>query len=332
MVFTFLFSAVYKDIDSAIKRGDFQKVKLLFSGLNETNPIVYKDSKGNLITALHRAAKYGQINTVKLIASQLENTNPYDSKGLTPMHYAAKYNHSGVIKYYLESINITDKNPGKKSNDLYSGRTPLHYASRFAYLEIVKLILPYLKDNNPPDANMYTPLHLATYNGHIDVVKLLNENISNPNPHASIYWKYYTPFHFAAKHGELDMIKYFVENIPKKINEKTEPGLFGQTAQQIALEYGQIDIVEFLSQFEEDKLSLPNEKACDDNRFECSEGTCVDSKLICDGMPPRCDDKSDLHYCSSITTLPCRGPKFKECPSNSVKECFLPDLLLGMYN
>ena len=299
--------------------------------MNETNPFVHKDLEGYLISALHRAAEYGQINIVKFVASQLENINPYDSSGLTPMHYAAKYNYTDIIKYYLESINMTDKNPGEISNNLYDGRTPLHAASENGYLEIVTLILPYLKDKNPPDTNMYTPLHLAAFHGHINVVKLLIENISNPNPHASVYWKYYTPFHDAASEGQLDIIKYFVENIPINITEKTEPGLFGQTAQQIALEYGHTNVVEFLSQFEEDKLSLPNEKACDENRFKCSDGTCVDSKLICDGMPPRCDDKSDLHYCSNIDALPCLGPKFKECPMNSVKECFLPDLLLGMY-
>jgi hypothetical protein len=113
--------------------------------IKEANPIVYKDSNGILFTALHRAARYGQIDIVKFVASRLENINPYDSSGLTPMHYAAKKNHTGFIEYYLESIHITDKNPGQISNDLFEvEQNKFDYPER-GYLEIVKLILLHLK-------------------------------------------------------------------------------------------------------------------------------------------------------------------------------------------
>lgn len=67
----------------------------------------------------------------------------------------------------------------------------------------------------------------------------------------------------------------------------------------------------------------------DNKHFKCKDGKCVNSNLICDGMPPQCEDKSDLDYCKNTTSLPCVGPKYEECPMDSINECFIPDLQKG---
>ena len=65
-----------------------------------------------------------------------------------------------------------------------------------------------------------------------------------------------------------------------------------------------------------------------ENEFRCIDGKCVDSKLICDGMPPQCEDQSDLAYCAQNMSISCIRPKYQECPL--IKECFLPDLKRGI--
>ena len=116
-------------LESAIEEGNLTRVRELLSGLNETNPIIYKSPSGRFYTALHIAAKYGKLDIIKQFAQNIENMHPYDSSGQTPMHYATFNNQTEVMKYYLESKNITDKNPKQNSTDGRSGRTPLHDAT-----------------------------------------------------------------------------------------------------------------------------------------------------------------------------------------------------------
>ena len=87
------------------------------------------------------------------------NISQYDNFGLTPMHIAVIQNQTDVIKYFLNSENVINKNPGSK----FGNKTPLHYASELGFLEVVKLIIKYLGENNknPPDDYGITPLHAA---------------------------------------------------------------------------------------------------------------------------------------------------------------------------
>ena len=100
----------------------------------------------------------------------------------------------------------------------------------------MKLIVPYIKEKNPPDANMFTPLHAASRNGHLNIVEFLSQNVNNANPKASQFWNYHTPFHQAALKSHLDVVQYFVQNLTVNVNEKTQPGFFGQTAYEIAFQ------------------------------------------------------------------------------------------------
>ena len=37
--------------------------------------------------------------------------NPYDDDGKTVMHWAADYNKTDIIKYYIKNLTISDPNP-----------------------------------------------------------------------------------------------------------------------------------------------------------------------------------------------------------------------------
>lgn len=60
--------------------------------------------------------------------------NPRNKQGVTPLHYAAKFNHPKIAIIILE--NIEDKNPVTNS-----GLTPLHYASNYGNLKVVQALL-----------------------------------------------------------------------------------------------------------------------------------------------------------------------------------------------
>ena len=195
------------------------------------------------------------------------------------------------------------------------------------YLEIVKLITSHLDNKNPPDTQLWTPLHSAAYNGHLEIVKFLSEKTNSSNPHASQFWNFYTPLHRAAYGGHLDIVKYFVKNLSVNANEKSQPGFFGKTAYEVALQRNMSNISAYLIQFDNPKLKVPGSRNCNENEFECRNGECVESKVICDGLPPKCKDESDLQYCAGNITLPCVKPKYENCPL--ANECFIPDLKEG---
>ena len=196
------FSVISLELDTAIQEGNLTRFKDIIKDLNVTNPMVCKLETGRYLTALHSAARYGQVDIIKFLHSQVNDMHPYDSLGFTPMHRAAYYNQTDVIKYYLESSDIEEKSPKHNYSGLfrYYQREPIHSAAHQGHLEVVKIMLPYLKDKNPKDANMRTPLHVAAVYGHLDIVKLLAENNENDtNPHSSAFWNYDTPLHEAAK-------------------------------------------------------------------------------------------------------------------------------------
>ena len=102
-----------------------------------------------------------------------------------------------------------------------TGDTPLHIAAEKGHFEICQLIIPYLRNKNPPRSYSYgrTPLHLAAINGHFDVFKLFFENINEKNP-KNQFWLGETPLHLAAEKGHFNIFNFIIQNIEDKKNPK----------------------------------------------------------------------------------------------------------------
>ena len=106
----------------------------------------------------------------KILLSPYSYVNKRDSRGWTPLSYAAENGHEAVVKLLLE------KGAELETKDLHYGRTPLLYAARNGHEAVVKLLLEKgaeLETKN--DAYGGTPLSYAAENGHEAVVKLLLE-------------------------------------------------------------------------------------------------------------------------------------------------------------
>jgi ankyrin repeat protein len=120
---------------------------------------------------LHFTARYGLLYLLKglLMGKQGDNigVDSKDSLHRTPLWWAAKNGHEGVVKLLLDA--------DADSKDFYE-RTPLWQAAKYGHEAIVKLLLDTGKvDADSKDFVGETPLSRAAENGHEAVVKLLME-------------------------------------------------------------------------------------------------------------------------------------------------------------
>ena len=195
--------------------GDFDKISL-FSGLHyasffgiveivasfvemEGCDINQIDCGGS--TPLVWAARNGHSGVVKMLLGRDDvNSDKPDNNGESPLSGAALNGHSGVMKMLLGR---DDVNPDKSDND---GHTPFRQAAYNGHEEVVKILLG-RDDVNPdkPDNDGRTPLYFAAYNGHEEVVKiLLGRGDVNPDKR-DIYGR--TPLWRAAHNGHSGVVK-----------------------------------------------------------------------------------------------------------------------------
>jgi len=174
-----------------------QVVSVLF-GRKYVNPDK-PDAHGE--TPLVWAAKCGHDGVVKLLLGR-EDVTPdrQDNNGQTPLSWAAENGHDGVVKLLLEQEDVT---PDRQDND---GRTPLLWAAENGYDGVVKLLLEQ-GDVSPdrPDSKGKTPLSWTAKNGHAGIVKLLleQEDINPDRPDNDCL----TPLGWAAYNGHDRVVK-----------------------------------------------------------------------------------------------------------------------------
>ncbi|KAL6483278.1 hypothetical protein MHYP_G00081500 [Metynnis hypsauchen] len=149
----------------------------------------------NGYTPLHHAALNGHSEVVELLLRNEASTNgpshpklneqtsldlrefkrcgPFDpyinaknNDNETPLHCAAQYGHSEVVRLLLEEL--TD--PTMRNNRF---ETPLDLAALYGRLEVVKLLLCAHPNLLSCNTRKHTPLHLASRNGHLLVVEVL---------------------------------------------------------------------------------------------------------------------------------------------------------------
>lgn len=139
-------------------------------------PIINKKTGS---TALHLAAELGHSTLKLFLVNKKLNIDMVDKKGITPLHYAARYGSSeaveALLRHWKIKVNIHD---GVK------GWTPLHYAARYGHTEVVKTLLRHPKIKvNTIDDDYETALMQAAAFGHIETVKVLlgqvDVNITN---------------------------------------------------------------------------------------------------------------------------------------------------------
>ena len=122
-----------------------------------------------LFSGLHCASYFGIVELVTtLINTKGYQINQRDSAGGTPLSWAVRNRHEGVVKLLLERDDVDPNLPG------ISDLTPLGWAAAIGHEGVVKLLLERENvDPNRPGMDNRTPLGCAAMMGHEGVVKLL---------------------------------------------------------------------------------------------------------------------------------------------------------------
>uniref|UniRef100_A0A3Q2YEF4 Ankyrin repeat and sterile alpha motif domain containing 1A n=1 Tax=Hippocampus comes TaxID=109280 RepID=A0A3Q2YEF4_HIPCM len=178
-------STGYSPLHHAALNGHSEVVELLLRNEALTN---IADNKG--CYPLHLAAWKGDEQIVRLLIHQgpshpklneqssvdhkeFKRCGPFDpyinaknNDNETPLHCAAQYGHSQVVRLLLEEL--TD--PTMRNNKF---ETPLDLAALYGRLEVVKLLLSAHPNLLSCNTKKHTPLHLASRNGHLSVVEVL---------------------------------------------------------------------------------------------------------------------------------------------------------------
>jgi Ankyrin repeats (3 copies)/Heterokaryon incompatibility protein (HET)/NACHT domain len=143
-------------------------------------------------------AEYGdEILLSFLIESGQSAPDTVDIDNQTPLSWAAKRGHEGIVKLLLA------KGADPAAADLLA-RTPLHQASAGGHVDVAKLLLAKGANTAAADSGGWTPLHQASMGGCVDVVKLLLEKGADVDAADSGGW---TPLHQALASGRVDVVK-----------------------------------------------------------------------------------------------------------------------------
>ncbi|XP_013865968.1 ankyrin repeat and SAM domain-containing protein 1A isoform X6 [Austrofundulus limnaeus] len=178
-------STGYTPLHHAALNGHSDVVEALLRNEALTN---IADNKG--CYPLHLAAWKGDEHIVKLLIHQgpshpklneqssvehkeFKRCGPFDpyinaknNDNETPLHCAAQYGHTRVVRLLLEEL--TD--PTMRNNKF---ETPLDLAALYGRLDVVRLLLSAHPNLLGCNTKKHTPLHLASRNGHLPVVEVL---------------------------------------------------------------------------------------------------------------------------------------------------------------
>ncbi|KAH7237429.1 hypothetical protein B0J15DRAFT_538684 [Fusarium solani] len=112
------------------------------------------------MTGLHLAAYFGMAEAMAALLTHVNYRDLKDTRGWTPLAWAAMKRHGAVIKLLLENGADAD------SRDVYH-RTPLLLTAEMGHGTIAGIDIP--------DGSGFTPLLMAAYQGHESIVRLLLE-------------------------------------------------------------------------------------------------------------------------------------------------------------
>ena len=160
-----------------------------------------------------------------------------DSSGDLPIHKAARYGQTEVVKYFIElGCNVESKNK--------LGATPLHVSCLMGHLHTVDFLVKNLKcDVHAKDNNQWLPIHLAASGGHALVIEtlldqdpdLLNAKTGDDDFHS-------TPLMEAARNGHFEVVNMLIE----KGADKNEKNSKSNNILHLASVNDHVAVVEFL--------------------------------------------------------------------------------------
>uniref|UniRef100_A0A0D9Y158 Uncharacterized protein n=1 Tax=Leersia perrieri TaxID=77586 RepID=A0A0D9Y158_9ORYZ len=132
------------------------------------------DSRG--VTPLHCAARHGHVEAIRLLLSKGLHVDPMYYGG-TLLHLAALLGQDQALKVLLEhgadgGVDVNGKSSGE-------GITPLEFAVHHGWTDVVKFLLEAGADPNIPNEDGEIPIMVPAANGQLPVEKLVSDAKSN---------------------------------------------------------------------------------------------------------------------------------------------------------
>ena len=217
---TFLISEVPSFLCRLSETGDLEKVKQIFSYVNQEN-----------ISVEEMGVKNNEVNQGK--KPRLVDCKCYTHGfGGTPLIYAAWFGHHHICKYLIseQQANLEARDDNQS--------TALIRAASSNKIEVIKVLLHHKADVKAMNIYGGHAAYCAAMNGYLDTLKLLVENDGDVIDLKGLNEE--TPLIAASLRDEGDVCKYLVEE--KKANTKLKDN-DGKTALQYA--YNQ-EIIEIL--------------------------------------------------------------------------------------
>ncbi|XP_032236957.1 transient receptor potential cation channel subfamily A member 1 isoform X2 [Nematostella vectensis] len=280
---------------TAIRRASKRKINpssSVFDLKRSISNSVERNLTGNI--TLHQACKTGDTALVRrFIEEGSPSLDACDELGFTPLHCAARFNQSEVIRLLLSNgadpnkFNLHETrtftplhtacwyNAGKAARELVrsgsdvnsfspSGHQAIHCAARRADSEILEILLTEgVSDPNAVDNEGISPLHIAAANGREEVLKTLlihNANLELRN-HEGL-----TPAQVASREGHVGALKLLVQSAENKGIQACHvlcEDITSQSCLRIAVENKEVEIarvcIEYgchVSRIESDHTSL----------------------------------------------------------------------------
>jgi ankyrin repeat protein len=189
------------------------------------------------MTGLHLAAYFGIDDAVKVLLGAFHYACFKDSYDRTPLWWAAKHGHSGVVNLLLHKTTAC-----VDWEDKFEKRSPLSVAAEGGYAETMKYLLELSKANvNTMSSEGRVPLSYAAGGGYQDSVKLLlGREDTKIDVEDNEGW---TPFFYAAARGHVAIVELLLAT--NKVNQDArDEG--GRTPLSYAAEEGNEEITKLL--------------------------------------------------------------------------------------
>ncbi len=223
------------EIHDAAQRADVKTIKELLAkdpGLVNARLTTSEDSLSYRKTPLHVAAEFGHTDVIRLLLEHKADINSRTAMGFTPLHFAAMSGHSAAARLLIEKgCKLNEKND--------FNITPIFLAASKGHIEIVELLANKGVDIFQKGNNGMTLLHAAALGGSIETIIKLTDKKLDVNAQ-NVFGK--TPLHFAAAQGH----KGTVEILLAKGAIIDARSLDGRTPYNAAEANEQKEIVEFL--------------------------------------------------------------------------------------
>ena len=163
-----------------------------------------------------------------------------DLFGDNPIHIAASFGHTKIVKYFIEnSEGLTAQNN--------SGHTPLYLAIINLHSTIFRIIIETVSEDHilKPIKNGKNVIHIAAERGQLDFVYQLCKKVKNPLVSDD---KGNSPIHYAASKGHLQILQMLQKVLKSYWTDMTIPNGNGKTPLQLAKLNGHSKVVKYLSQ------------------------------------------------------------------------------------